>query len=285
MTENLNFWMWYFKYNNGRVFANAEYAWFNQDIHRLGPGPTAPNIFVALPTNVEGNMFFAEGGFMAGPSKLTFMFGRSSGPVLNNPNPTKSYQSIPIAYQATDPYNWLMFSTYGGGNQTFGGLFQAEDGHGAMSDAFCYAARLDYAVASNLNVWATCMWAHRLEKFGFNFGGVNSAGATAAALSADQIAFAANAGRAAATRFVGGGAGTTTTYGWVSGRFRRLGGQCRRGLETPRRRNLAKQIRLLATRRFFPRSLAGPTAQCCRYSRRQPGSKQPGCHPGRKTHR
>ena len=153
--QNLAFMMWYFKYFSGRFFANAEYAWFNQDVYRLGPGPAAPNPYVALPQFVEGNMAFAEAGFVCGPSKLTFMYGRSSGSVLNDPNPTKVYASIPIAYQATDPYNWLMFSTFGGGNQTFGGLFQAEDGHGAMADAFCYAARLDYAVAANLNLWAS----------------------------------------------------------------------------------------------------------------------------------
>jgi hypothetical protein len=104
------------------------------------------------------------------------MYGRSSGKVLSNraqavpdgfanvfprPNPTKRYEAFPINYQATDPYNYLMFHTYGGGNNIFNA-----DGTGEMGDAIAWAARMDYAVASNLNVWASYMRARRLEAHG-----------------------------------------------------------------------------------------------------------------------
>ena len=79
----------------------------------------------------------------------------------------------PINYQAMEPYNTLMFHTFGGGNNQFSWLFGA-DGTGLMADAWALGVRLDYAVASNLNVWGTYLWAERLERDGYlagQFGG------------------------------------------------------------------------------------------------------------------
>jgi hypothetical protein len=197
--RNLAQWIFFAKYNNGRFFANAEYAWVNMDKYFVG---ARPNFF-------ELYHWFAEAGVMTGPSRLTFMAATASGPVLNNNNGTKVYTAYPINYQVMEPYEWLMFNTYGGGNQQFTGLLSTDDGHGLMGDAFCYATRLDYAVASNLNVWGSYIWAHRLEKNGVKFGGINSTGANA---TADQIAlFAANAGRA--------NAGGPNPYGYVTDGF------------------------------------------------------------------
>ena len=135
----------------------------------------------ARPNFFELYHWLAEAGVMTGPSKLTLMATAASGPVLNNNNPTKVYTTYPINYQAMEPYEWLMFNTYGGGNQQFTGLLSTDDGHGLLGDAFAYAGRLDYAVASNLNVWGSYIWAHRLEKNGFLFGGISSTGANATA--------------------------------------------------------------------------------------------------------
>jgi hypothetical protein len=191
--RNLAQWIFFIKYNNGRFFANAEYAFVNMDKYFLGV-PTGSALTGARPNFAELYHWFAEAGVMTGPSKLTFMAATASGPVLNNNNLTKQYLAYPINYQVMEPYEWLMFNTYGGGNQQFSGLLTTDDGHGLMGDAFCYAGRLDYAVASNLNVWGSYIWAHRLEKNGFLFGGISSTGANA---TAAQIAnFRTNAGRA-----------------------------------------------------------------------------------------
>jgi hypothetical protein len=56
------------------------------------------------------------------------------------------------------------------------------DGTGEMGDAYAYAGRLDYAMASNLNVWASYIRAHRLERAG-TYGGTYG--------TADNIAAAA----------------------------------------------------------------------------------------------
>ncbi len=187
----------YFKFNNGRFFANAEYSWFN--VNRTFP--VASNTFaLGAPLYLEGNHFFAEAGAIAGPAKLSLMYALASGSVLDNAlplltsgvhrsNPTKIYTPYPINYQAMEPYEFLMFNTYAGGNN--GGwngvgavgswihgpdvTFVADE-HGMMTDAYCFAGRLDYAVAANLNLFGSYIWAHRLERAGFLNGGIEDTG-------------------------------------------------------------------------------------------------------------
>ncbi len=219
--RNLAQWIFYGKYNNGRFFANAEYAFVNMDRYNIG---ARPNFF-------ELYHWLAEAGVMTGPSKLTLMATAASGPVLNNNNPTKVYTTYPINYQAMEPYEWLMFNTYGGGNQQFTGLLSTDDGHGLLGDAFAYAGRLDYAVASNLNVWGSYIWAHRLEKNGFLFGGISSTGANATA--GEITTFATNAGRA--------NAGGANPYGYVTDGF--IGWEANAGIDWKLLENFTMYLR------------------------------------------
>ena len=170
-------WASYLKYNNGRFFANLEYDWANQDLYYTGQaapsGAGYPNSG-APPLYTEGSQFFSEIGALCGPAKFAFMFAWSGGPCLNNNNPTKAYNGVTIDNQATDAYNYLMFHTYAGGNNggwsNAGMTFTpAEDGQ--MVDAYALAARLDYAIAANLNLWGSYMWASRVEENGFLAGG------------------------------------------------------------------------------------------------------------------
>ena len=189
--RNLFISAWFFKYFNGRFFANAGYEWIRTDQYNIG----------AAPAFYEGYHLLAEAGVMAGPAKVSLMWAQSSGPVLNNGNPTKRYDTWGIDYQALDPYQYLMFGVYGGGNQSFSGVFIPDDGKGNMSDAYAFGARVDYSVASNLNVWGTYLWAHRLEAYGTRLGHYNSLGLSATA--AERAFFLTNVG------WVGGaGAGT-----------------------------------------------------------------------------
>jgi len=173
------------KYNDGRFFAAAEYTWADLDAYLLG----APQIYFEL------YHWFSEIGAVAGPSKLRLMYAQASGRVFNNGTnafgyQVKRYEPFGINYQAMRPYQFLMFETYAGGNNTFSSAVLVADDHGMMSDAYAFAARLDYAVASNLNIWGSYIWAHRLERAGAFKGGVLSNGAEATL--AQRLAFVAN---------------------------------------------------------------------------------------------
>ncbi|MGB9616120.1 MAG: hypothetical protein ACPL7J_02260 [Desulfomonilaceae bacterium] len=187
MDIDFELWGAYLKYNNGRVFTNLEYDWATANLYWLanngvGGGP---------PRHDEAYMWFSEAGAFAGPAKVSLLYAISSGRVLNNGNVTKNYRPMAINNQVLDGYQYLLFNTYGGGNN---GGWDANDINltpdevGKMTDAFCFAGRVDYAVASNLNVYGTYMWAHRLERAGFFAGGRNYNGApgntTAAAAQA-----------------------------------------------------------------------------------------------------
>jgi hypothetical protein len=205
------------KYNSGRFFANLGYDWATLDTANLRPTggfapPAAPNLNFLVPgAHVEQYHLMAEVGALAGPAKVSLMWAQSSGPVLNdnsgtysslgygalgisrNPNVLngfnpKTYAGWGIDWQAMEPYQYLMFGVYAGGNQTFSGLFLSDDTHGMMSDAYTFAGRVDYAVASNLNVYGTYLWAHRLEAAGTFMGQYASTGASTTIATADTRA-------------------------------------------------------------------------------------------------
>ncbi len=178
---SLNLWLVYLKYNNGRFFANVEYSWVNIDTHKtLNGGPTT-TATTPSPSYSEYQHAFAEAGLVCGPAKTTFVWARAPGQNLANPvgtpagtHTTKS-TPYPINYQAMEPYNTLMFHTYAGGNNLYTWVFGA-DGTGLMGDAWALGSRLDYALASNLNVWGTYLWAERLERDGYLAGQFGAAG-------------------------------------------------------------------------------------------------------------
>ncbi len=197
--QNVVFWGGFLKYNNGRVFTNLEYDWFTLDQYN--------SVFQPIVTNTqnvhqEGYMWFSEAGAFAGPAKVSLLYAISSGPVLNNGyvdsrinnqgRQDKVYNGLALNDQALEAYQYLLFNTYAGGNNGgwLTGLNLTPNEIGKMADAFCFAGRIDYAVASNLNVYGTYMWAHRLEKAGFYKGGYLSTGATATA--AQRQAFVLN---------------------------------------------------------------------------------------------
>jgi len=206
----LNFWLAHLKYNNGRFLANAEYSFVTVDTYKtlnLASG-TAVSVQTPSPTHLLFQHAFAEAGFLCGPAKTTFVWAWAPGRNLKNPADTSpgtlttNSQPYPINYQAMEPYNTLMFHTFAGGNNQFNWLFGA-DGTGCMGDAWALGTRLDYAVASNLNVWGTYLWAERLERDGYlagQFGGFTAAdGVPASAIVAAGSTFRGGNGRGSTT--------------------------------------------------------------------------------------
>jgi hypothetical protein len=151
------------KYNNGRCFFNAEAAWlywadrFSNPTLAVAP----PN-----PRDTEQWRFMTETGVMCGPSKLSLLWAWSPGPDrragLQIGKQSAAFVWHPTFdrflgnYDVFRPYSYLLSYIYGSG---FNGYDLSNDGY--MRDSWVLAARLDYAVAANLNIFGTFMWAER----------------------------------------------------------------------------------------------------------------------------
>jgi len=176
----------YFKYFNGRFFFNAEYDFTYGDIRRKG----------GRPLSIWSDAWMLELGSVCGPAKVTLAAFYSSGQDrrngLSNPaaadgggtagttafgtyDRVTAFAAAAGRYEAIKPYVWLL-GIYGGGNNSF-------DNRGLpmYADWLSYAARLDYAVAANLNVWGSYIYARRASNTAtglaaFNGGALAGAG-------------------------------------------------------------------------------------------------------------
>jgi hypothetical protein len=175
---------WYFKYNNGRFFFNTEIAWIRgqqrvqqSQVPVADPGdggghPLAPNDY-----EVWKCLF--ELGAMSGPAKLSFLYSWTPGPDRRHGiwihNQTWEMDSVGRAFSTATvwlPYSLLMGYQYGAGVNALN-----RNGEGLMSDAISYGARLDYAVAANLNLYGTFFYANR-QSHGWPWGIITPAADT-----------------------------------------------------------------------------------------------------------
>lgn len=157
----------YFKYNNGRFFLNAEYDFQYGDARRNG----------GRPITMWADAWELELGTMCGPAKLSLANFYSSGHdrrggLLNLTNSTGTvganqvndrlslYLVLGGRQEAIKNYAWLV-GIYGGGNNSFDGR-----GYWTAQDFLAYAARLDYAVAANLNVFGSYIYMNRASNTG-----------------------------------------------------------------------------------------------------------------------
>lgn len=169
----------YWEYHREGLMARLEYATFGWDLYP----PNKPHEFW------RGHHVFSEVGTTYGPAKGSLMFAYASG---NRVTDEGRHTHFPIAYKVLEPYQSLLFETYGGGNRVLEG--PPDQQHGMMSDAYAIGARVDLAVAANLNLWGSALWAYRLEKEGTRFGEYTRFGRTAN--PAQRHAYAARSGRA-----------------------------------------------------------------------------------------
>jgi len=148
------------KYNNGRFFANAEVAHYDRIRKRT---------FV-IPQYYEDWRYGLEMGLVAGPAKLSLLgawcsgYDRRAGLLIDRQGifggGTLLGNSTVFA-----PYSNLMVLNYGTGNGGIGVL----DHRGNFTDAWGLGARLDYAAAANLNLYASAFWAERVSH-GYGWG-------------------------------------------------------------------------------------------------------------------
>ncbi|AFM27576.1 hypothetical protein [Desulfomonile tiedjei] len=162
----------FMKYNNGRFFLNAEAAWlYWTDRFHADPGAqiTPPNTLY-----IEQWRYMVELGAIAGPAKVSLLHAWTPGPdrragLIIGKQPAAfvwhpNYDVQLGNFDVFRPYSYLFSYNYGGGLNAYN-----LSGDGYLRDASVFAARADYAVASNLNVFGTFFYANRTSN-GYSWG-------------------------------------------------------------------------------------------------------------------
>jgi hypothetical protein len=185
----------YLKYNDGRFFFNTEWAfWYETDrlaksVSEPATGPTSIN-GKGLRYMVESWRLMFEFGTIVGPAKVSFLYAFLPGPdrrggYLYDNQPY--FQSPGQAcYGVFSPYTYLLGYVYGSGVNAYD-----TSRNGYINAAEVLATRLDYAVAANLNVFGTFLWARRSSNgygWGFMRPALNPAVTSTVNATADGIA-------------------------------------------------------------------------------------------------
>ncbi len=160
----------YIKYFNGRFFLNAEAAWGYEITNRqkwlsaLSADTDGKSRFA--PSYVEHWRTAVEGGVCAGPAKVSLLwslipgFDRRHGVRIDR----QGYPALNVATGLSNvtlfrTYSLLLSYTYGSGNYSI----TPDSRHGYMTDANIFGMRIDYALAANLNIFATGFTASRVS--------------------------------------------------------------------------------------------------------------------------
>ncbi|MGC8720854.1 MAG: hypothetical protein ACP5TY_12710, partial [Thermodesulforhabdaceae bacterium] len=166
----------FIKYNNGRFFLNSELDWVNKTtrVQRSWNGR-----FFGLPDRTDGRgsrfapqyieawRVMTEIGVIYGPAKASFIYAWLPGPDTRNGLliDRQPYFYGFGNYGLFALYSLIMNFYYGAGLDLFN---LNTDGY--MNDASVLAMRLDYAIASNLNVFGSFFWADRASTSGYGWG-------------------------------------------------------------------------------------------------------------------
>lgn len=171
----------YIKYYNGRFFFNAETAYFNRIDTRQrwlsaasGIIPDQSGRSEFAPRYLEHWRYAIELGATVGPAKVSLIWSWISGPdrrhgILIDKQADSVATWSAAGFTNTSlfkPYSLILCYNYGGGNNAVSPL----NGNGYMTDANMYGARVDHAVAANLNVYGSFFWAERVSNgYGWGF--------------------------------------------------------------------------------------------------------------------
>jgi hypothetical protein len=170
----------FLKFFNGRFFFNTEAAWLYWRDALQGVG-VLPNVTAAFPGGllptpryVEQWRFMAETGVVTGPSKISLLYARTPGPdrragaLIDKQSAAfvrhPTFDSHLGNFSLFQPYCYLLGYNYGGGLNAYN-----LSGDGYLRDAWLLGARLDFAVAANLNIYGTFVWAERTNN-GYGWG-------------------------------------------------------------------------------------------------------------------
>ena len=199
----------YMKYNNGRFFFNAEGAWLYSASHWqksiLGNFQTADAaVLLTQPADGSGDLFrprytewwrcMVELGAMCGPAKMSLLYSFVPGPDrrhgvlidkqpvlvdLYRPGTGLSPNRGNIVFSPAQsnstvfrPYSLIFNTDFGSGLGATAGPSSNVMGFttdGYIVDSNVYAARLDYAIAANVNLFASGLYATRVSH-GYGWG-------------------------------------------------------------------------------------------------------------------
>jgi hypothetical protein len=156
--HDTDFWL---KYANGRFFLNAELAWFWQ----YASGASAPA--GTQNKDQDAMIYGVEMGTLFGPTKFTLSYIRATGdnPWTRETTEDALHGDAGISSCYVKNWAYLMEYIYGTGSG-----FDAE-GQGQPSNYHHLGARVDYAVAANLNVFGTWVYGWRDQPQAYFFGG------------------------------------------------------------------------------------------------------------------
>jgi hypothetical protein len=155
------------RYFDGKLFLNAEVGFYNYYYRQSRSESNA------VPPRTRYWDLWAgivEAGIIAGPAKITFFWGYTPGPdrragwlIDRQPYiPGRLSTSGVLLYK---PYSLLLGYNYGSGNSSIA----PGSSHGFITDASTFAVRLDYALAVNLNAYASFLYAQRISQ-GYGWG-------------------------------------------------------------------------------------------------------------------
>ncbi len=158
-----------FRYFNGRFFFNAEVGFVHQVYRQNGLALNSGDLPQTRYWELWAGMI--ECGAMAGPAKISFLwayypgFDRRAGQLIDRQPTISSIFSPNGGVNLYLPYSLLLGYNYGSGNASI----SRSSNHGFITDASTYGVRLDYAVAANLNAYATFLYASRVSQ-GYGWG-------------------------------------------------------------------------------------------------------------------
>ncbi len=140
----------YLKYFNGRFFVNTEAAYCNETMNRIGKAPLYN----------ESWRYMLEAGTLMGAAKTSVLYAFMPGADRRNGALIDRQPCVQAAgngaFGVFQPYTYLLGYAYGSGVNAFD-----FNRMGYINEAWVAAARVDYAVAANLSVFGSFLWADR----------------------------------------------------------------------------------------------------------------------------
>jgi len=180
-----------FKYFNGRFFFNAEVGFYHEFYRQNGLAVNSANLPQTRYWELWGGVM--ECGAVAGPAKISCLWAYYPGPDRRGGKLIDRQPTIVPIFSPNGgvnlylPYSLLLGFDYGSGN---GSISRSSD-HGFITDASTYGVRLDYAVAANLNAYATFLYANRVSQ-GYGWGWIRPDPAEGASVTSPALQYGNN---------------------------------------------------------------------------------------------